>query len=355
MLRRGNTDDVGKGLAVGETTKRTTIVDVGRRAGVSTKTVSRVFNDSPNVSEEVRRRVRRAAAELHYHPNVFAQALVRRRSHLIGLLYDNPSPSYVINLQMGMIARLEGERYRLMVVPVKAAGDSADAIVAQLRAAALDGVVIVPPMSDDPAILDRLDAAGIRCARIAPTDMLDRAPGTMMDDTAAAREIAEHVIALGHRAIAIIKGPPTHPSSHARTAGFQAALDAAGIAVPSERIIQGEYNVDSGIAAARRLLAGTDRPTAILAQNDDMAAGALLAARELGFDVPGDLSVVGFDDSEVARVTWPRITTIRQPVFDMAFACADVLIAELEGRETEPLRLLPYELLRRGSTAPPRG
>jgi len=331
-----------------------TIVDVGRRAGVSTKTVSRVFNNAPNVSEEVRRRVRRAAAELNYHPNVFAQALVRRRSHLIGLLYDNPSPSYVINLQMGMIARLEGEHYRLMVVPVKAAGDSAEAIVAQLRAAALDGVVIVPPMSDDPQLLDQLAAAGIHCARVAPTSLLDRAPGTMMDDTAAAREIADHVIGLGHRTIAIIKGPYSHPSSHARSAGYRAALDAAGIAVPPTRIAQGEYNVDSGIAAARALLAGSPRPTAILAQNDDMAAGALLAAREMGLDVPGDLSVVGFDDSEVSRVTWPRITTIRQPVFDMAFASADVLIAELEGRDTEALRLLPYELLCRGSTAAPR-
>jgi len=340
---------------VGDTTKRTTIVDVGRRAGVSTKTVSRVFNDSPNVSEEVRCRVRRAAAELHYHPNVFAQALVRRRSHLIGLLYDNPSPSYVINLQMGMIARLEGEHYRLMVVPVKAAGDSAEAIVAQLRAAALDGVVIVPPMSDDPRVLDRLEASGIRCARIAPTQMLHRAPGTMIDDTAAAREIAAHVIGLGHRDIAIIRGDPTHPSSHARSAGYQAALDDAGLAVPADWVAQGYYTVDSGIAAATMLLAAERRPTAILAQNDDMAAGALLAARELGLDVPRDLSVVGFDDSEVSRVTWPRITTIRQPVFDMAFASADMLIAELEGRETEPLRLLPYELLRRGSTAPPRG
>lgn len=339
---------------MGQTTKRTTIVDVGQRAGVSTKTVSRVFNHAPNVSDEVRQRVRQAAEELNYHPNVFAQALVRRRSHLIGLLYDNPSPSYVINLQMGMIARLQGERYRLIVVPVQAAGDSAEAIVGQLRAAALDGVVIVPPMSDDARILDLLDSAGIRCARVAPTRMLDRTPGTMMDDVAAAREIADHVVSLGHRDIAIIRGDPTHPSSHARSRGYLAALDAAGLSVPQCRIAQGYYTVDSGIAAGRELLTGDDRPTAILAQNDDMAAGALLAARERGLDVPGDLSVVGFDDSEVSHVTWPRITTIRQPVFDMAFASADMLIADLEGRPIDPLRMLPHELLLRGSTAPPR-
>lgn len=333
--------------------KRATIVDVGRRAGVSTKTVSRVFNGAPNVSDDVRRRVRAAADALNYHPNVFAQALVRRRSHLVGLLYDNPSPSYVINLQMGMLARLEGERYRLMVVPVHVTPDNAGEIVAQIRSAALDGVVIAPPMGDHPGVIEQLEAARIRCARIAPTRMLERAPYTMMDDVAAAREIAEHIIGLGHRDIAIIKGDPTHPASGQRLEGYRQALEAAGLEMAPARLIQGYFNVESGHAAGQKLLAGADRPTAILAMNDDMAVGALIAAREQGLDVPRDVSIAGFDDSEVSRVTWPRITTIRQPVFDMAHACADMLIAELEGRAPAAPRLHPHELLIRGSTGVP--
>jgi LacI family transcriptional regulator len=338
---------------VNSDTRRTTIVDVSRRAAVSTKTVSRVFNDAPNVSAEVRRRVQRAAAELNYHPNLFAQALVRRRSHLIGLLYDNPSPSYVVNVQTGVIARLQGARYRLMVVPVRADRDSTADIVAQLRAAALDGVVVVPPLSDDLALLDAIEAAGIRLARLAPTRAIDRAAGAMMDDAAAARDIAAHVIALGHRDIAIILGDPSHPSSAQRTAGYRQALDAAGLTLPPSRIAQGCYTVESGVAAGAALLAHTPRPTAILAQNDDMAVGALLAARDAGLDVPADLSIVGFDDSDVSRASWPRITTIRQPLIDMAFAAADLLIAALDEAGPATVRHLPHELLVRASTAPP--
>jgi LacI family transcriptional regulator len=336
-------------------TRRATIVDVSRKAAVSTKTVSRVFNGSPNVSDAVRRRVRAAAEELDYHPNVFAQALVRRHSHLIGLLYDNPSPSYVVNLQMGMFARLQGERYRLMVVPANTAGDSLDDIVTQLRSAALDGVVIAPPMSDNLALLDQLESARIRCARIAPTRRVDRTASTCLYDTAAGRDIAGHVIALGHRDIAVIMGDPTHPACAERLAGYRAALDAAGIALRPEWIVQGYFTFQSGVEAAERLLKMPHRPTAILAQNDDMAVGAVRAARERGLDVPSDLSVVGFDDSEVSRVTWPRITTIRQPIFEMAFASADQLIAELDGRDAPAHRTHPYELLVRGSTAPPPG
>ncbi|MGN6374580.1 MAG: LacI family DNA-binding transcriptional regulator [Sphingomonas sp.] len=335
-------------------TKRPTIIDVSKRAGVSPKTVSRVFNREANVSDGVRQRVRRAAKELNYHPNVFAQALVRQRSHLVGLLYDNPSPNYVVNLQMGMIARLQGERYRLMVVPVRATGDNAGDIVAQLRSAALDGVVIAPPVSDHQAILDALDAAGIRYTRISPATGLERAPYTMMDDVAAAQEIADHVIALGHRDIAIIKGDPTHPATEQRLTGYRRAIAAAGLTVPETRIAQGYFSFESGLAAAHELLARPTRPTAILAQNDDMAVGAMVAARELNLDLPADLSVTGFDDSQLSRVAWPRITTIRQPVFEMAQAAADMLIATLEDEESTAPHLHAHELLIRGSTAPPR-
>jgi LacI family transcriptional regulator len=152
--------------------KRTTIVDVGRLAGVSTKTVSRVFNGEPHVSDDVRKRVRAAADQLNYHPNVLAQALVRRQSHLIGLVYENPSPSYVVELQMGVLDRLQGERYRLVVIPIRSVRDNARELVGMVRSAALDGVVLAPPASDHAGILKELADAGIRVARIAPTRMI---------------------------------------------------------------------------------------------------------------------------------------------------------------------------------------
>lgn len=333
--------------------QRTTIVDVSRLAGVSTKTVSRVLNGEPHVSKDVRERVRAAADTLNYHPNMMARALVQRRSHLIGLVYENPSPSYVVELQKGVIHRLRSERYRLVVIPVMSVAERAGEVVGLLRSAALDGVVLAPPASDNLRILTDLAAAGIRCARIAPTRQIDAAPSLVLDDVAAACDIANYLIGLGHRDIAIIKGDPTHASVEARLLGYAQAFHAAGLPLPMDRIEQGLFTRDSGHAAAQRLLAGEKRPTAILAQNDDMAVGALIAARERGLSVPGDLSIVGFDDSEVSRITWPPITTVRQPVFEMAVDAADLVVAQLEGKPFDGRRDHRHELMIRQSAAPP--
>lgn len=333
--------------------RRATIIDVGRQAGVSTKTVSRVFNNEPHVSEAVRARVQAAAAALDYHPNVMARALVRRRSHLIGLVYENPSSSYGTELQMGVLHRLRDEPYRLVVIPIASVADHAAEVVGLLRSAALDGVVLAPPASDNPRILDDLARAGIRCARIAPTRLLEAAPGITIDDFTAARELAEYVIGLGHREIAIIKGDPSHASTEARLLGYSQAFYAAGVPMRLDRIEQGLFTRESGRDAAARLLARSERPTAIIAQNDEMALGALIAARECGLSVPDDLTIVGFDDSELATIAWPPLTTVRQPVFDMAVAAADMVIAQLHGDSVERVDAYRHSLVIRGSSAPP--
>ncbi len=333
--------------------RRTTIIDVARAAGVSYKTVSRVLNGEPHVTAELRERVTRAAKALNYHPNVLAQGLVRQRSYLIGLVSENPSSSYGYDLQMGVLERLKTERYRLLVVPVGSTAEHAGDVVGILRAAALDGVVLAPPITDHPLILDELRAAGLPFARVAPTRLLDLGHNNLVDDVAAAREIAEHVLALGHRAIGIVKGDATHRSSEARMIGYSAALQAHDVPIRLEWVEQGNYTFDSGLNAGRRLLAGRARPTAILAQNDDMAAGVMMAAREAGLVVPGDLSITGFDDSEFSRMVWPRLTTVRQPVFDMAHGAADMLIAQLERRPRLPDVEHRHSLVLRDSTAAP--
>lgn len=334
--------------------RRSTIVDVGLAAGVSIKTVSRVFNEAPNVSAGVRERVRAAAVALNYHPNVFAQGLVRRRSHLIGLLYENPSPSYVVELQMGVLERLRTTRYRLVVIPVSSVSERAGEIVGLLRSTALDGVVLAPPASDNPRVLKDLTAAGIRFARIAPTRDIEAGPGNIVDDVAGAREAAEHLLGMGHVEVAIIKGDPTHASSGARMIGYEQAFRAAGVPLKTDLVEEGLFTRASGYEAAVRLLSRTGpRPTAILAQNDDMAVGALMAAREQGLLAPQDISIVGFDDSEVSRITWPRITTVRQPVFEMAVSAADMVIAQLDGAPVVMRQDHPHQLLVRESSGPP--
>jgi LacI family transcriptional regulator len=339
---------------MGKGQTRTTIVDVAHHAGVSIKTVSRVLNGQPHVTADVIRRVKEAAAAVNYHPNMLARGLVQRRSHLIGLVYENPSPSYVVDLQKGVLKRLENESYQLVVIPIASISQREAEVVGLLRSAALDGVILAPPASDSARIMDDLTAARICFARIAPRCLIDAGPSNLLDDITAAREIADHVIGLGHHDVAIITGDPTHTSAIARMTGFREAFEAADIFIPADRIATGLYTYDSGYAAARVLLDRPDRPTAILAQNDDMAVGALIAALEAGLTVPQDLSITGFDDSEVARIAWPPITTVRQPVFDMAASAADMVIAQLQDRSPEMCRNHRHELIIRKSTGPAR-
>ena len=331
--------------------RRITIVDVARTAGVSTKTVSRVLNGEPHVTDAVRDRVREAVRTLDYHPNIMAQGLARQRSHLIGLVYENPSPSYVVDLQMGVLDRLRGERYRLVVLPVRSVTEHADEVVGLLRSAAVDGVVLAPPASDSRRILDELTAIGMPFARIAPTRWPELTPGVVVDDVVAACEVAALVLAQGHRRIGIIKGDPTHAAAEARMTGYTRAFAAAGQAIDPDLVFDGLFTFDSGFAIAQKLLRRPDRPTAILAQNDDMAVGALMAAREAGIDVPNDLSIVGFDDSEIARITWPRITTMRQPVFDMAVSATTLLLDQLGGAQVPHSVEHEHRLIERDSVA----
>jgi LacI family transcriptional regulator len=334
--------------------RRATIVDVAGAAGVSIKTVSRVFNDEPHVRVSVREAVLKAAAALDYQPNVVAQGLVGRRSFLIGLVYENPSPNYVVELQKGVLDRLHSERYRLMVLPVESVASVVGGMTRLLRGAALDGVVLTPPASDQQDILEELRAGGFPFARIAPTRFASIGPNVTTDDVSAARDLTTYLIELGHRRIGMIKGDPTHAASEARLLGFSQALGKAGLSQDLDMIEPGAFNFESGLRAGRRLLDRPDPPTAIFAQNDDMAAGAMMAARDLGRDVPGDISIAGFDDSAIAISSWPRITTIHQPVFDMARGAADALLAKLAGTAPAHSVDYPYTLMIRQSTAPPR-
>ncbi|QNQ11903.1 LacI family DNA-binding transcriptional regulator [Sphingomonas alpina] len=338
-------------MARGE--KRSTIIDVAKLAQVSPKSVSRVYNDEPHISPALRKKVLRAAKELNYHPNVLAQGLVRRQSYLIGLIYEKPSPSYVVELQRGALERLHGERYRLIVLPVESVADHPLEVVSLVRSAALDGVILAPPASDHPDIIEGLSDAGIPFARIAPQSQLGVGLSTAMDDVAAAREIAEYVIGLGHRTIAILMGDPAHAASAQRLIGYHQAFDVNGLPRLPELVETGDFSFESGYEATKRLLSRKLRPTAILAQNDDMAVGAMSVARELGFDIPGDLTVVGFDDSEIARMVWPRLTTIRQPVVEMAKTAADMLLRDLAGEDPGGMIIHAHHLVERLTAAPP--
>lgn len=331
--------------------RATTIKDIAKEAGVSTKTVSRVLNEEPYVKEELRERVQSVARALNYLPNLNARGLITRRSYLIGLTYERPSPSYVVELQRGALERLEGERYRLIVLPFGQAVEKPEELVSLLRTAALDGVILAPPSCDLLPVLDALDAAGMKYARIAPSIQPERGACSAMDDVGAARDLAAHLIGLGHKDFAIIKGKADHHASSARLEGYRKAFEAAGLALDDMAIEQGDFTFPSGEDAARRLFDAGWGGTAILAQNDDMAVAAIMVARDRGYSVPDDISVAGFDDSDIANLSWPRLTTVRQPVSEMAASAAHRLIASLEGEQAGGMETLPHQLIFRASTA----
>jgi LacI family transcriptional regulator len=339
-------------LARKQAARHSTITDVADAAGVSIKTVSRVFNDEPNVRPLTRDKVLAAARELDYHPNVAARSLAGRRSFLIGLAYENPSPNYVVDLQTGALERLQGERYRLLVLPFADAAAASGRMQAIARASGLDGLVLAPPLCDDAATVAELEACGLPYARIAPTTDGSHAPDVAMDDRAAMRAVIDHLVDLGHKRIGIVRGDPSHASASARLEGYRAGLAAHGLVADPALEAQGAYTFVSGYEAGKALLGLTDRPTAIFASNDDMAAGVINAAYEAGVRVPEDLSVVGFDDSNIAQVVWPRLTTIHQPIRDMAREAAGALLALIEDGEAPPHQQLPFKLVVRGSTGP---
>ena len=333
-----------------------TINDVARAAGVSIKTVSRVLNGEPYVREETRLKVTEAAERLNYRPNISARALAGGRAYLVGLYYDNPSPGYLSEVQLGAISACRRAGYHLLVEEVILDEPDLTRRVEALSATVkMDGVILSPPVCDNIEVLDALDEAGVRYVRIAPVKQLERAPYVYMDDHRAAYEMTGYLLSLGHREIGFVMGHPAHAASRLRYEGFLAAMKDAGCSVPEAWVQPGEFTFRTGLAAGEAILQGKSRPTAVFASNDDMALGVMTAAHRLGLAVPTQLSVVGFDDSPSAQVIWPQLTTIRQPTSAMAATAADMVIARAGGRgrsdDGPDARLLEFELVIRDSAA----
>jgi LacI family transcriptional regulator len=331
---------------------RTTIDHVAAAAGVSIKTVSRVLNEEPGVRGETRRKVRDAIAALSYRPSLPARSLAGKRSSLLGLIYENPSASYVFDVQDGAMARCREAGLRLFIQSCNGLGERlVEEVLAMVEQTHVDGLIVTPPLSARADLIDALEAKGVPTIRLAPDDVAGGPPAIVMDDEAAARAMTEHLIELGHRRIGFVAGHPGHPSSRLRLDGWRSALAAAGL--EEGPVEQGYNDLASGLEAGRRILAAEDPPTAVFASNDDMAAGVVQAAHAAGIAVPAQLSVAGFDDSQIAAIVWPPLTTVRQPSRDMAFAAAGLLIDLVRGQEVPAVTELPFALIARGSTAAP--
>ena len=333
--------------------RRATIGDVARAAGTSKKTVSRVLNNEPNVRESMRERVLAAMATLKYRPLASARSLAANRSFLIGLLYDNLSPSYIMEIQAGVLEACEAQHYSMMVQPlVSTAADFVERVEDILSRHRPDGLILTPPITDHAKLLDSLRRHDIPFASIAP-----RRPkgciGVILDEREAAAAMVAHLVALGHRRIAHILGDPKHGAGIWRLAGYRDGLKRAGLKENPRYMVQGRFSFESGVTAARQLLALKPRPTAIFAADDDMAVGTIWAAAEAGVTVPGELSICGFDDTTIASQVWPPLSTVHQPVREMGRRATEELLRAVSGKGDANMVEVQYEMRIRASTAVP--
>ena len=333
-------------------TRAATIVDVAECAGVSIKSVSRVINLERNVSQSLRARVLEAAAKLDYQPNAAARALAGGRTFLLGLAFGNVSPNYSVGLQTAVAERIVGTPYRMALIPLDSVASPADEIRHVVRASGFDGLILTPPISDDAEVRRVLDELNVLFACVGPNNGDCSSTYSNNEDTRATRELIGYLAGLGHRDIAIIRGNSSHASAAARVEGFKRGLSEQGLIYRNEFDEPGLYSVDSGYEAASRLLGLLRPPSAIFACNDDMAAGTLLAARDRGLDVPAQLSIAGFDDSAIASIVTPRLTTIHQPIRQMAGDAADHLLCLIRGDPVSEGAPVRFHLVRGASAGP---
>ena len=337
-----------------------TIKDVAEQAGVSLKTVSRVINNEPSVHASTREKVQRAIDALGYRPDPSARSLRSTRAYAVGLVYDNPNAHYIISMQSGVLAACRKSGYGLQIHPCDSTSPRlADELVALVGNARLAGLVLAPPMSEQPELIRKLAAAKIPFMRVisARQDPQDGYPCVYVDDRDAAYAITEHLIQLGHTRIGFLWGGRDHRSSPERYQGYEDALKDYGIVQDKKLVLPGRYAFDDGFRGARKLLALKDPPTAIFGSNDEIAAGVLAAARSSGLDVPWDLSIAGFEDSPFSKQSWPALTTARQNTEEIGRHAAQRLIAEIErdgGAPPIDNEGFSPDLVVRGSTAPRR-
>ncbi len=310
---------------------KATINDVAKLAGVSIKTVSRVMNNETSVRQATREKVQTAVTELQYQPNLAARNLAGTKSYSIAYVYDNPNAYYIIDMQNGILSACRQQGFELLIHPCNAKDDNIiEEVTNMVKQSRVAGLVLTPPFSEMPEFVEAITQLNVKVVRIMSGDIAPDALSSciMINDHAAALSITQHLIDLGHEHIGFIAGGAEHKSSIERLEGYKQALRNNNMAVENELIIQGEYSFDSGVQGANELMKKSVKPTAIFSCNDEIAAGALFAARLMDIAIPEQLSLAGFENSPFSRQTWPKLTTAHQPNEQIAENAASLLISQ---------------------------
>ena len=340
--------------------KKPTIDDVAALAGVARVTVSRVLNGNPNVRDSVRDRVFKAVEMLGYTVNMQARSLAGGRMHVLALVVESdvesePNSYYQSGLELGALRACTEAGIQLVVQTVsERAAEGRAKILGLVAARGCEGLILTPPFSDDLELIDSLNSLGFPVSCISPGRAAStRANGVRIDEESAGHELALHLLGLGHRRFGYLRGLAGHLSAEDRFKGFKRALAGAGLDPSAYRAEQGNFTFRSGVELAQALLTADDRPTALVCANDDMAVGALFSAHRIGLDIPGDVSIVGFDDTPISEIIWPPLTTIHHPIKTLGYTAARMLVERIKGGGNDPrTEIVPHRLVVRDTSGP---
>jgi LacI family transcriptional regulator len=332
-----------------------TLHDVARVAGVSIATVSATINHTAYVSPPLQERVRKAIAEVGYHPDAIARSLKTRTTKTLGLIISDISNPFFTSLIRGIEDVANGRGYTLILCNTDERLEKERAYVQLLRSRRVDGVIMAPVGGTEEYV--DFDAAAA-----APVVFIDRrvparADAVVTDNVQGAHDVVRYLIGLGHRRIGVITGLPHISTSEERLAGYQGALQEAGLQSDPSLVKVGSSRLEGGHQAAQELLATAMRPTAIFATNNLMAIGLMRAVAERGLRCPEDISVACFDDFDWASVFHPRLTTVAQPTYEMGSRAAELLLAHLNGSpmiDPQTCVLAPTLVIRDSCAPPPQ-
>ena len=336
--------------------RNSTIDDVAKLAGVARVTVSRVLNNGSNVRPETRERVQRAVDELGYSVNQQARALASGMGRQIMLIHAHspelePNSYYNAGLELGALRGCSSLGFDLVTRAI----DPEEENRFRLLSSILDrdrpgGIILSPPLSDDVQLIETARRAGVQVVAISAGE---QARGSVLavgiDERAGGLAIGRHLMSLGHCRVGFVKGPSEHQAAALRYDGFLHALREAGVG-EEPWTTSGDFTFKSGVEATEQLLRDHAKVTALACANDDMAAGVMLGLHRAGLDIPQTVSVTGFDDTPMSEIVWPPLTTIRQPIKDLATRAVQLLV---DGQSNGGIRYeeLAFELVVRESTS----
>lgn len=326
-----------------------TIQDVAKAAGVSVATVSRVLNNHPSVSEKTREKVQRTIDQLNYQPNLLGRNLRRSETKMILVLLQNIANPFYSKIVKGMEDVGYKNGYHIMICNTDSDPIKENAYLKLLKNRLVDGVVFMAPVISDEELTEiSKNYCVVQCCEYKEFAGVS---SVSIDNEAAAYKATQHLISQGHRRIGLINGNSGIISESQREKGYKRALQEAGIEIDSQLIMYDSYGYRGGQRAAKYFLSIDKRPTAIFAVSDIIAIGAIKEIKEKGLSVPKDMAVVGFDDTGIASMYDPPLTTVAQPRYDLGRVTMEIMLERIRNNEAESKRVfLEHSLIIREST-----